>query len=52
MKHLMRFLGLAAGLAFAAGMVLAGIALLLAMPAYADEGALRLWTHGGAERFQ
>jgi hypothetical protein len=35
MKHLVRFLGLAAGLAFAAGMVLAGIALLLAMPAYA-----------------
>ena len=34
-KHLLRFLGLAAGLAFAAGMVLAGIALLLAMPAYA-----------------
>src|SRR6266480_4669525 len=35
MKHLVRFLGLAAGLAFAAGMVLAAIALLLAMPAYA-----------------
>jgi hypothetical protein len=35
MKHLLRFLGLAAGLAFAAGMVLAGLALLLAMPAYA-----------------
>jgi hypothetical protein len=34
-KHLVRFVGLAAGLAFAAGMVLAGIALLLAMPAYA-----------------
>src|SRR2546422_11345944 len=34
-KHLVRFLGLAAGLAFAAGMVLAGIALLLAMPTYA-----------------
>jgi hypothetical protein len=34
-KHLARFVGLAAGLAFAAGMVLAGIALLLAMPAYA-----------------
>jgi hypothetical protein len=33
-KHLVRFLGLAAGLAFAAGMLLAGIALLLAMPAY------------------
>jgi len=35
MKHLVRFLGLAAGLAFAAGVVLAAIALLLAMPAYA-----------------
>src|SRR6266705_2739884 len=35
MKHLLRFLGLAAGLAVAAGMVLAAIALLLAMPAYA-----------------
>jgi len=35
MNPLFRFLGLAAGLAFAAGMVLAGIALLLAMPAYA-----------------
>jgi len=35
MKHLLRFLGLAAGLAVAAGMVLAGIALVLAMPAYA-----------------
>jgi hypothetical protein len=34
-KHLVRFVGLAAGLAFAAGMLLAGIALLLAMPAYA-----------------
>ena len=35
MKHLLRFLGLAAGLAVAAGIVLAGIALVLAMPAYA-----------------
>jgi Ca-activated chloride channel family protein len=48
-KHLVRFLGLAAGLALAAGMVLAGIALLLAMPAYADEGGLRLRNHGGGE---
>ncbi len=37
MKHLLRFLGLAAGLAVAAGMVLAGIALVLAMPAYAGQ---------------
>jgi hypothetical protein len=36
MKQLFRFLGLAAGLAFAAGMVLAGLALLLAMPAFAN----------------
>ena len=49
MKHLVRFLGLAAGLAFAAGMVLAGIALLLAMPAYADESGLRLRHRGGGE---
>ena len=49
MKHLLRFLGLAAGLAFAGGMVLAGIALLLAMPAYADESGLRLRNHCGGE---
>ena len=49
MKHLLRCLGLAAGLAFAAGMVLAGIALLLAMPAYADESGLRLRNHCGGE---
>src|SRR6267143_1549382 len=49
MKHLVRFLGLAAGLAFAAGMVLAGIALLLAMPAYADESGLRLRHRDGGE---
>jgi Ca-activated chloride channel family protein len=49
MKHLVRFLGLAAGLAFAAGTVLAGIALLLAMPAYADESGLRLRHRGDGE---
>lgn len=38
MKDAFRFLGLAAALGLAAGMVLAGIVLALAAPAYADEG--------------
>jgi hypothetical protein len=44
MNDVLRFLGLAAALGVAAGMVLGAVALLLAAPAHADEAR-----HGGVD---
>ena len=46
MKEALRFLGLAAALGVAAGMVLASIAVVLATPAYGMEGGLVLRAEG------
>lgn len=46
MKDVLRFLGLAAALGVAAGMVLASIAVVLATPAYGMEGGLVLRAEG------